>query len=47
VTDGPSGLVREPHMVRGGDTLTVPAVADGGFAALACRWYEGRTSCDR
>ncbi|MEV0221489.1 glycoside hydrolase family 97 catalytic domain-containing protein [Streptomyces sp. NPDC050704] len=47
VTDGPSGLVREPHVVRGGDTLTVPVVADGGFAALACRWYEGRTSCDR
>ena len=25
VTDGPSGLVREPHVVRGGDTLTVPS----------------------
>jgi alpha-glucosidase len=47
VTDGPSGLVREPHVVRGGDSLTVPVVADGGFAALACRWYPGRTSCDR
>ncbi|MER6135844.1 glycoside hydrolase family 97 catalytic domain-containing protein [Streptomyces sp. NPDC001815] len=47
VTDGPSGLVRAPHVVRGGDTLTVPVVADGGFAALACRWYPGRTSCDR
>lgn len=46
VTDGPSGLVRAPHMVRGGDTLAVPVVADGGFAALACRWYEGRTSCE-
>ncbi|MEU9184924.1 glycoside hydrolase family 97 catalytic domain-containing protein [Streptomyces sp. NPDC048484] len=47
VTDGPSGLVREPHVVRGGDSLTVPVVADGGFAALACRWHPGRTSCDR
>ncbi len=47
VTDGPSGLVREPHVVRGGDTLTVPVVADGGFAALACRWFPGRTTCDR
>ncbi|MGP4045230.1 glycoside hydrolase family 97 catalytic domain-containing protein [Streptomyces sp. 2A115] len=47
VTDGPSGLVREPHVVRGGEALTVPVVADGGFAALACRWHEGRTSCDR
>ncbi|MFD9190022.1 glycoside hydrolase family 97 catalytic domain-containing protein [Streptomyces phaeochromogenes] len=47
VTDGPSGLVREPHVVRGGSTLTVPVVADGGFAALACHWHPGRTSCDR
>lgn len=46
VTDGPSGLVRTLHVVRGGDTLSVPVVADGGFAAQACRWWEGRTSCD-
>ncbi|MBA2944723.1 glycoside hydrolase family 97 catalytic domain-containing protein [Streptomyces himalayensis] len=46
VTDGPSGLVREPHVVSGGDTLSVPVVTDGGFAAIACRWYAGRTACD-
>ncbi|MPY59226.1 glycoside hydrolase family 97 catalytic domain-containing protein [Streptomyces spongiae] len=46
VTDGPSGLVRAPHVVRGGDTLAVPVIADGGFAAVACRWWQGRTSCD-
>lgn len=34
-------------VVPGGDTLAVPVVADGGFAALACRWYPGRTTCDR
>ncbi|MFD2687339.1 glycoside hydrolase family 97 catalytic domain-containing protein [Streptomyces phyllanthi] len=46
VTDGPSGLVREGYVVRGGGTLAVPVVADGGFAAVACRWREGRTSCE-
>ncbi|MFJ8362869.1 glycoside hydrolase family 97 catalytic domain-containing protein [Streptomyces sp. NPDC093984] len=47
LTDGPSGLVRETHTVRGGDTLAVPVAADGGFAALACRPYAGRTTCER
>ncbi|MFJ8824583.1 glycoside hydrolase family 97 catalytic domain-containing protein [Streptomyces sp. NPDC102467] len=47
VTDGPSGLVRTPRVVGGTDTLSVPVVADGGFAALACRWHPGRTTCDR
>jgi len=47
VTDGASGLVREPHVVRGGDSLDVPVLTDGGFAALACRWQPGRTTCDR
>ncbi|KAK1184179.1 glycoside hydrolase family 97 catalytic domain-containing protein [Streptomyces sp. NBS 14/10] len=47
VLDGPDGLVREPRVMRGGDTLSVPVVADGGFAAIACRWHPGRTSCDR
>ncbi|MFB8132811.1 glycoside hydrolase family 97 protein [Streptomyces mirabilis] len=46
LTDGPSGLLRETHVVRGGGTLTVPVVADGGFAALACRAREGRTTCE-
>jgi alpha-glucosidase len=46
LTDGPSGLVRETHVVRGGGTPAVPVVADGGFAALACRAREGRTTCE-
>ncbi|MFI0731640.1 glycoside hydrolase family 97 catalytic domain-containing protein [Streptomyces sp. NPDC021225] len=45
--DGLGGLVRESRVVRGGDTLSVPVVADGGFAAIACRPQPGRTSCDR
>ncbi|MFJ7489927.1 glycoside hydrolase family 97 catalytic domain-containing protein [Streptomyces sp. NPDC097727] len=47
VTDGPTGLVRTARAVRGGDALSVAVVADGGFAAVACRWAPGRTSCDR
>ncbi|MGW1655897.1 glycoside hydrolase family 97 catalytic domain-containing protein [Streptomyces atratus] len=47
VTDGPAGLVRTARVVRGGDALSVDVVADGGFAAVACRWAPGRTSCDR
>ncbi|MDH6624042.1 alpha-glucosidase [Streptomyces sp. LBL] len=46
VTDGPAGLVRTPHVVRDGATLSVPVIADGGFAAVACHWRAGRTSCD-
>ncbi len=47
VTDGPSGaLVRDGHVVNGGATLAVPVVTDGGFAALACRWHPGRTTCE-
>ncbi|MBO0517247.1 glycoside hydrolase family 97 catalytic domain-containing protein [Streptomyces beijiangensis] len=45
VTDTPAGLVRTPHVVRGGATLSVDVVANGGFAAVACRWYAGRTDC--
>lgn len=47
VTDGPAGLVRTARTVRGGETLPVDVVSDGGFAAVACRWSRGRTSCDR
>ncbi|MFE7712447.1 glycoside hydrolase family 97 catalytic domain-containing protein [Streptomyces sp. NPDC057486] len=47
VTDGPNGLVRTARTVRGGDTLSVEIISDGGFAAVACRWSPGRTSCDR
>lgn len=46
VRDGGSGLVREPHVVSDGDVLSVPVVADGGFAAVACRAHAGQTSCD-
>ncbi|MEV8389112.1 MULTISPECIES: glycoside hydrolase family 97 catalytic domain-containing protein [unclassified Streptomyces] len=47
VTDGPGGLVREGKVLRGDANLSVPVIANGGFAAVACRWYQGRTSCDR
>nr|WP_078879081.1 glycoside hydrolase family 97 protein [Streptomyces sp. NRRL B-24720] len=47
LTDGPAGPVRTARTVRGGDTLSVDVVSDGGFAAVACRWSPGRTSCDR
>ncbi len=47
VTDGPAGLVRTAKAAAGGATLNVDVVADGGFAATACRWYPGRTTCDR
>ncbi|MFD7504166.1 glycoside hydrolase family 97 catalytic domain-containing protein [Streptomyces sp. NPDC059850] len=47
VLDGADGLVRTPRVVRGGDTVSVPVVKDGGFAAIACRWRPGVTSCDR
>ncbi|MET7494519.1 glycoside hydrolase family 97 catalytic domain-containing protein [Streptomyces sp900116325] len=47
VTDGPAGPVRTARTVRGGDKLSVDVVSDGGFAAVACRWSPGRTSCDR
>ncbi|ASQ99452.1 glycoside hydrolase family 97 protein [Streptomyces sp. 11-1-2] len=45
--DGPDGLVRTPTVVRGGQTLSVPVTADGGFAAIACRWRPGLSTCDR
>ncbi|MEV1168240.1 glycoside hydrolase family 97 catalytic domain-containing protein [Nonomuraea sp. NPDC049784] len=44
--DGVDGLVREAHVVQGG-TLAVEARADGGFAAIACRWRPGLTTCAR
>ncbi|WP_234357083.1 hypothetical protein [Streptomyces sp. NBRC 110028] len=47
VLDGADGLVREPRVVRGGDTASVPVVKDGGFAAIACRRRPGLTRCDR
>ncbi|MFC4013767.1 glycoside hydrolase family 97 catalytic domain-containing protein [Nonomuraea purpurea] len=44
--DGAGGLVREPHVVRGG-TLAVDVAAEGGFAAVACPWKPGLTTCAR
>jgi alpha-glucosidase len=35
VTDGPAGLLRTAKVVRGGATLEIGVVADGGFAATA------------
>ncbi|TMR25199.1 glycoside hydrolase family 97 protein [Nonomuraea turkmeniaca] len=49
VRDGTDGLVRESHVIdgRGGDRLQVPVTAEGGFAAIACRWHATITTCDR
>ncbi|MFG1689137.1 glycoside hydrolase family 97 catalytic domain-containing protein [Nonomuraea sp. NPDC049269] len=44
--DGADALVREPHVVQGG-TLAVEVPAEGGFAAIACRWRPGLTTCAR
>ncbi|WP_431931403.1 glycoside hydrolase family 97 catalytic domain-containing protein [Nonomuraea jabiensis] len=44
--DGADGLVREARVVRGG-TLAVEVRAEGGFAAIACRWRPGLTTCAR
>ncbi|MFF3373196.1 glycoside hydrolase family 97 catalytic domain-containing protein [Streptomyces sp. NPDC002680] len=46
VTDGSAGLVRGTQVAKGGATIAVPVIADGGFAALACRWHPGRTTCE-
>ncbi|MER5585161.1 glycoside hydrolase family 97 catalytic domain-containing protein [Streptomyces asoensis] len=47
VLDGAGGLVLDRRVLRGGDTLTVDVVAQGGFAALACPWRTGVTTCHR
>ncbi|WP_069770291.1 glycoside hydrolase family 97 protein [Streptomyces sp. LUP30] len=47
VRDGADGLVQDSQVLRGGATLTVDVVADGGFAALACPWRPGVTTCRR
>nr|WP_171395857.1 glycoside hydrolase family 97 protein [Streptomyces asoensis] len=46
-TVGADGLVQDRRVLRGGDTLTVDVVAQGGFAALACPWRPGVTTCHR
>ncbi|MFJ8112337.1 glycoside hydrolase family 97 catalytic domain-containing protein [Streptomyces sp. NPDC096132] len=47
VRDGAEGLVQDRQVVRGGDTLPVGVSANGGFAALACPWRPGATTCHR
>jgi alpha-glucosidase len=47
VRDGDGGLIREQRVVDAGDTLSVDVVADGGFAAVVCRWRAGLDTCDR
>lgn len=47
VRDGADGLVRQSWVMNRHDTLTVPVLADGGFAAQICRAVPGRGSCDR
>ncbi|GAA2360028.1 glycoside hydrolase family 97 protein [Nonomuraea africana] len=48
VRDGEGGLVRESRVVVGGrDRLSVDVPAEGGFAAVACRWRPGLDTCDR
>jgi alpha-glucosidase len=46
ITDGAGGLVRTRHLVTH-DTIEVPVVAEGGFAAIACPWRPGLDTCDR
>ncbi|KQW07249.1 glycoside hydrolase family 97 protein [Streptomyces sp. Root369] len=47
IRDGADGLVQDRKVLRGGDTLSVDIVANGGFAALACPWRPGLTTCYR
>jgi alpha-glucosidase len=47
VRDGDGGLIREQRIMDAGDTLSVDLVAEGGFAAIACRWRAGLEACDR
>ncbi|MFI7502888.1 glycoside hydrolase family 97 catalytic domain-containing protein [Streptomyces sp. NPDC049687] len=47
IRDGADGLVQDRQVLHGGDTLSVDVVAGGGFAALACPWRPGVTTCYR
>ncbi|MDH6485082.1 glycoside hydrolase family 97 protein [Streptomyces sp. SAI-127] len=47
IRDGADGLVQDRQVLRGGDTLSVDVVTNGGFAALACPWRPGLTTCYR
>ncbi|MCT2586948.1 glycoside hydrolase family 97 catalytic domain-containing protein [Actinophytocola gossypii] len=45
--EGPRGdVVRSSRVLTARDTLSVEVAADGGFAAIACRAWPGRTTCD-
>ncbi|TDE08905.1 glycoside hydrolase family 97 catalytic domain-containing protein [Jiangella asiatica] len=44
--DGSGGLVRTATTLTARQTLTVPVVENGGFAAVLCRATDGRTTCD-
>ncbi|MEJ8639235.1 glycoside hydrolase family 97 catalytic domain-containing protein [Streptomyces sp. MS2.AVA.5] len=46
VRDGADGLIRESRIVDRRDTLSVPTLRNGGFAALVCRDRPGRATCD-
>ncbi|MFJ1969553.1 glycoside hydrolase family 97 catalytic domain-containing protein [Streptomyces sp. NPDC087903] len=45
IRDGVDGLVQDRQVLRGGDTLSVDVVDNGGFAGIACPWRPGLTSC--
>jgi alpha-glucosidase len=47
VRDGADGLVKDRQVLRGGDTLSVDVVGNGGFAGIACPWRPGLTTCYR
>ncbi|NEB03715.1 glycoside hydrolase family 97 protein [Streptomyces sp. SID13726] len=47
IRDGAAGLVQDRRVVRDGEKLSVDVVANGGFAALACPWRPGITTCHR
>jgi alpha-glucosidase len=47
VRDGTEGLVRDRQVLRGGNTLVVDVLANGGFAGIACPWKPGVTTCYR
>ncbi|MEU1518727.1 glycoside hydrolase family 97 catalytic domain-containing protein [Streptomyces sp. NPDC005811] len=47
IGDGTDGLVRDTRVLRGGDTLRVDVLANGGFAAVACPLRPGVSTCYR
>ncbi|MET7454370.1 glycoside hydrolase family 97 catalytic domain-containing protein [Streptomyces sp. NPDC005574] len=47
IRDGADGLVQDRQVLRGGDTLEVGVVDNGGFAGIACPWHPGVTTCYR